>query len=285
MTTTWTNSPARNESIEQRLNMHYKQVCDKYGAAKVWVTMLYGSQNYLLDTPDSDVDTKTMLIPDFKDVILGRKMVSTEMEMPDGSLSNVKDYRAMFQNYLKGNINFVETLYTPYCRVQPNFVKEFAVLRKNADLIANARPRKLMHMAAGMATQKFTAFEKPFASKLPVLEKYGYDPKQLHHLVRLFYFMEHYLHTMDFGESLNPERYLSCGSVYTLRELKTNPLPYQEAVDLNRDTMDAINELVAQGDRELPEEYFFEEASAFLDNLAVMIFEKASLREISNPLR
>lgn len=284
MATDWVNSPARNEFIEKQVNMHYKQVCDKYGAANVWVTMLYGSQNYRLDTEGSDVDTKTMLIPNFKDVVLGHKMASTDMEMPDGSLSNVKDYRAMFQNYLKGNINFVETLYTRYYRVQPSYATEFSILRQNADLVANARPRKLMHMAAGMATQKFTAFERPFPSKLPVLEKYGYDPKQLHHLVRLFYFMEHYLCTMDFARCLDPENYMSCGTVYSLRELKTDPLPYQEAVDLNRDTMAAINELVAKADKELPEEYHFEEASRFLDTLAVRLFEEASLRDIRHPL-
>ena len=121
---------AREQYINEHLKLHYDECVAHYGKDKVWATMLYGSQNYGLDTPDSDIDTKTLLIPSPRDVILGTKMVSTDLQISDGGLSNVKDYRAMFQNYLKGNINFVETLFTEYARVNLPLGMWFIELRR-----------------------------------------------------------------------------------------------------------------------------------------------------------
>lgn len=230
--------------------------------------MLYGSQNYGLDTPDSDIDTKTLLIPRARNVVLGKPMVSTDLQISDGGLSNVKDYRAMFQNYLKGNINFVETLFTKYARVNINYITHFRWLRSERDLIANCQPRKLIHMAAGMANQKYVAFEKPFESKKEVLAKYGYDPKQLHHLCRLKYFIDTYCYSLDFETALTPPK----EEFVFLYELKANPLGYDRAVALKDKTMTEINNAVSWADENLPEDNGYEKAKEFLDNLAVDMF-------------
>ena len=266
---TWLKSKERNTFLADKMQLHTEEVSEKYGGENLWCVMLYGSQNYGLDTPDSDVDTKTMVIPAFRDVVLGKKMLSTDMMVSDGSLSNVKDYRAMFQNYLKGNVNFVETLYTEHYKVNLTYAKFFYDLRDHAALIANARPRKLMHMAAGMAQQKYVAFSKPFASKAAVLDKYGYDPKQLHHLVRLDKFMSTYLRTCDFKHALTPD----AEDMGYLLSLKTEPLPFEEAVRLRNYTMENVNHLVQVSDEELPEDNGFKVASEYLDNLAVELFK------------
>lgn len=260
----------REEKINNHLNLHYKECCDHYGEENVWAVMVYGSQNYKLDTPESDLDTKTLLIPSFKDVVLGAKMVSTDIQISDGGLSNVKDYRAMFQNYLKGNINFVETLFTPWLRLNINYYHEFKKLRSQRNLIANARPQKLMHMAVGMANQKYAAFEHPFESKKEVLAQYGYDPKQLHHLCRLKYFMQDYCEFRDFGKALKPEKEIA----ERLCSLKTDPIPYSAAVRLKEETMKEINEQLKWADEHLPENNSYEEAKEFLDELAVEVFYK-----------
>ena len=169
-----------------------------------FVTMLYGSQNYDLATETSDVDTKTMVFPTLEDIVLGKKMLSVVYNMDDGSLDTCKDYRSMFENYMKGNVNFVETLYTRYYEVNPLFVPYWQALRKNRDMIANANPSRLMHQIGGMAIQKYKAMEHPFESKVEILAKYGYDPKQLHHIVRLRVFAETYLENKDFGSCLVP---------------------------------------------------------------------------------
>lgn len=237
------------------------------GRPKVWATMLYGSQNYGLDSPESDVDTKTMLLPSLHMLISDSKRISTEVVMRDGSLDNCKDLREMFGNYLKGNINFVETLFTDYyvCDLYQNFFEE---LRGHRDLIANAQPRKLVHMACGMARQKYVAFDKPFEGKKGVLAKYGYDPKQLHHLVRLFYFMEKFSECLDFETALNCCRKERDSLRHDwLMNLKLNPLPLDKAKDLKESFMAKCEKLTDDAEK-LPEDLSYAAAKDVLDDLA-----------------
>lgn len=257
---------------------HFQQVAPRAKSAgyKMWVTMLYGSQNYGLETEESDVDTKTMVIPTIKTLARSTKPLTTEYVMEDGSLDNCKDLREMFQNYLKGNINFVETLYTPYYEVMEEFRSEYAALRLMRDRIANARPVKLVHMAGGMAEQKYVAFNKAFAGKADVLAKYGYDPKQLHHQYRLLCFIENYLTNMDFHQAL-----LCCHPqtnhllAHKVMLLKTDPLNYTEACKLREEFHDRINEMVDSAAQRLPEDNGYDVAEYQLNHIAELVLEKS----------
>lgn len=240
----------------------------------VWVTMLYGSQNYGLDSADSDVDTKTMLLPSFNMVLMDTARVSTEVQMRDGSLDNCKDLREMFGNYLKGNINFVETLYTPYY-VADCYSREFEDLRAHRNAIANAKPRRLMHMAGGMAKQKYEAFDHPFEGKREVLEKYGYDPKQLHHLVRLYHFMRTYRESCNFYAALFCAKSTHDSTLHDyLMRLKLEPFPVDYARELREEYMAKVDELVAKSDTDMPEDNGYADAKAYLDQLACDLMKK-----------
>ncbi len=253
-----------------RVNLHYNHAVEQ--GYDVWVTMLYGSQNYGLSTPESDVDTKTMVFPSVNDVVLGKKMTSLDLVLPsDGSLNNVKDYRGMFQNYLKGNINFLETLYTDYWVVDPMYEREYFQLREHRELIANSQPCRLVHMAAGMAQQKYVAMEKYFESKKEVLEKYGYDPKQLHHLVRLYYFIKAFEETGSFEKSLRP----TDEQKKWLLSLKTAPLELEKAREVKETYKGFIEQLVEWANDNMPEEAPTRKfAKDYLDELALMLFRK-----------
>ena len=266
----------RKQLITEHLKLHYDECGDHYGAKNIWVTMLYGSQNYHLDTPASDFDTKTMLLPSIREVVLGKKMVSTDLQISDGGLSNVKDYRAMFQNYLKGNINFLETLFTNWVEINPNYCDLFKDLRRERNLIANCRPRKLVHMAAGMANQKYVAFDKPFESKKKVLEEYGYDPKQLLHLHQLYIFIKNYNLNSDFGNCL----VLSSEVHRVLMDYELMPYDYSKAIEIREDLMKEINKQVEFADKALPEDNCYEEAVEFLDDLATRVFKRRFKEEV-----
>lgn len=246
-----------------------------------WVTMLYGSQNYGLDSAESDVDTKTMLLPSFKMVCLNSKRISTEVVMPDGSLDNCKDFREMFGNYLKGNINFVETLYTRHFACTELYYPEFQELREYRDLIANAQPQKLMHMACGMARQKYAAFDKEFEGKKEVLAKYGYDPKQLHHLVRLFHFMKTYRDTLSFEEALlccHPQR--DKQTYDFVMSFKLMPYPKALAEKMRYEYMRRV-EALCDNASVLPEDQGYEDAKAYLDGLTVRLMAKHLKRQLT----
>lgn len=254
----------------------YFQSANSDKQPKLWVTMLYGSQNYGLASLDSDVDTKTMLLPSFDDVCMGRPMVSTEIVMPDGSLDNCKDFRAMFENYKKGNINFMETLYTdtPLFHVE-SYKDSFMDLREHRDLIANSQPRRLMHMTAGMAQQKDVAFDKPFAGKKDVLEKYGYDPKQLHHMVRLRRFMEVFMETGDFSKALYSSHFdVDFDFHRYVMGLKLSPLPLKEAEELRVQTREEVAQLLQKSNAQLPELKDRDLAVEYLDTLTEELMKK-----------
>lgn len=268
---------------DQEVLNHYLVVQERVAniGYKSWVTMLYGSQNYGLESESSDVDTKTMCIPTLAVLARTGKPLSTEYTMPDGSLDNTKDLREMFQNYLKGNINFVETLYTPYYCCDENFTQEYGALRLMRDRIANARPVKLVHMAGGMAEQKYVAFNKPFAGKKEVLDKYGYDPKQLHHQYRLLCFIENYLANMDFQSALlcchKQVNHLLYNKVMLL---KTDPLNYTEACKLREEFRERINEMVDSAAKRLPEDNGYDAVEYQLNHLAEEVLRKSLTLEV-----
>jgi hypothetical protein len=51
--------------------------------------------------------------------------------------------------------------------------------------IANFNRDRGVQSMKGIALEKFHAMEHPYPSKIDIIAKYGYDPKQLHHLLRV----------------------------------------------------------------------------------------------------
>lgn len=176
--------------IYESLNRAYDFVADK--GYTVFVITLYGSQNYGLDTPDSDLDYKAIVIPSIDDVVLNHNPASTSYEF-EGGLIDVKDIRLMFDNYKKQNLNFIETLFTPYYWVNENYKNDWAAIKRMADDIAKADPERALKSMYGMALQKQNALCHPYPSKLPLIEKYGYDGKQLSHIYRIFNICMNYI--------------------------------------------------------------------------------------------
>jgi len=62
---------------------------------------LYGSQNYKLENSQSDVDTKAMVLPSLRDIVLNKKPVSRTITLKNGEQCDVKDMRLMLENFKK----------------------------------------------------------------------------------------------------------------------------------------------------------------------------------------
>lgn len=264
------------DNVLGRVLEHHEYVENFYGEGSVFATMLYGSQNYGLSTPESDVDTKVLLLPNFREFTLNKKWTSTEHAVGDG-LSNVKDVRAMFENFLKSNINFLETLFSKFVVWNMTYDDYWQDLQDHRNVVANANPRKLLHAAAGMAAQKYHALEKPFESKVEVLAKYGYDPKQLHHLVRLRHFMAHYLVNTDFELCLKPTEY----EFEYLIGLKKYPVCLEEARALANKTLAEVDGFVERANSLFEAEpVTAERAKEYLDNLACELLAEHLKRQL-----
>ena len=87
---------------------------------------VYGSQNYNLDTPTSDWDTKAIVIPTFDEVLFDKPIsreISVKRDNDEYEHCEVKDIREFIKMFEKQNINFIEILFTEYKWVNPKFQK------------------------------------------------------------------------------------------------------------------------------------------------------------------
>lgn len=186
--------------IMNRLQEHYDEVLEM-GYETVGI-FLQGSQNYNLDYEGSDIDSKVITLPKFEDFVLNKKPVSTTHEMPNKEHVDLKDIRFMFDCFKKQNINFVEILFTKYRIMNPKYVDLFQPLIDNAELIAHYNNYASLNCMSGTSLEKFKALEHPYPTIKDKIDKYGYDPKQLHHIIRLNEFIKRYINGEPYADCL-----------------------------------------------------------------------------------
>ena len=114
----------REQYIKEQVLRHYNYIKDKYDVVYLG---LQGSQNYGLDVYDtdykSDVDTKAIILPSFKDIVYNRQPVSKTIVLENDEHIDVKDIRVMFENFKKQNINFLEILFTDFYVINEEYSK------------------------------------------------------------------------------------------------------------------------------------------------------------------
>lgn len=169
----------------------------------VWAVNLYGSQNYKMDTPQSDFDFKALVFPSFEDVVSAAKPVSKVYTYGDGQV-DVKDVRLMFGEYKKQNCQFLETLFTDFYWVNPLYREEWEAVRALAPRVAYADVKRHLDAMCGMAMEKIHALCHPYEGKVELLKVRGYDSKQLSHAYRLSFMMDKYMAGEDYKSLLVP---------------------------------------------------------------------------------
>lgn len=194
----------RNERIMKRLHEH-REYIQNLGYEVVGI-FLQGSQNYGLDIYNddymSDIDTKAIVLPTFDDFVAGKEPVSTTVILPNNEHCDVKDIRIMFDILKKANVNFLEILFTEFCWINEKYYSDFLVVQNNAERLAFANMKTLLNGIAGMAMQKYVALQHPYPTIIDKIEKFGYDPKQLHHIYRMNQFMRRILAGETFASAL-----------------------------------------------------------------------------------
>lgn len=176
--------------INDRLKADYNYL--EFLGYEVVAVVLQGSQNYDLDYEDSDIDTKALVLPSVDDIILGGKKVSLTKVLETNEHIDIKDIRLMFDNFLKQNINFLEILFSKYSYVNPIYKEYMDILINNREEIAAYDNYRGLNCAVGMSFQKYKALEHPYPSIKDKIDEYGYDGKQLHHMIRLDEFIHRY---------------------------------------------------------------------------------------------
>ena len=192
-----------DEWIMERVLEHFQEAKTLIPEQHVVLIALQGSQNYGLDYEGSDVDTKCIVTPTFKNIALARKPMSTTHVRANDEHIDMKDIRLYVQTFRKQNLNFLEILYTPYCWF-PNqhFYEQWKRLVDHREEITHYDPVRSVKSMMGIASEKFYAMEHHYPSRMAWIEKYGYDCKQLHHLLRVEEYLDRYLAGESYGECL-----------------------------------------------------------------------------------
>lgn len=196
------------KEVEERINEHRDEL-HKLGHDYFFVA-LQGSWNYDLSYEKSDVDTKALILPTFREIALNKKPISTTHIMENNEHLDLKDIRVMFENFWKQNINFLEILFTDYVVINPAYLEQYFALVNMREDIAHYDVARAVNCMCGMAMEKYHALKKPYPATMADIEKYGYSPKEFHHIIRMYNFLRNYIEGMSFEECLtahNPYPY------------------------------------------------------------------------------
>lgn len=170
--------------MKQEPNLQWaKEFLESKGHIVHYVAV-YGSQNYNLDTENSDVDYKAIIIPTLDQIIANSKPFSTSYEF-DGWLIDCKDIRAYVESAVKCNINFIEILNTDLYIGDNTIQRFFFPLQEQLGQL-------FLRACYGMMLEKVEALRHPYPSTISKIEKFWYDPKQLHHILRLKILMQRF---------------------------------------------------------------------------------------------
>lgn len=183
----------REEKIMQRVREHYsdleKRIKDSSWECEIFGLFLQGSQNYNLDEYSeeymSDVDTKAIVIPSLKDLI-NAKTYSTTLVLENNEHIDLKDIQTMINMFRKQNTSYIELLFTDYYIINPKYEKLFKWLKDNSEDIARLDPATHARALTGSAHNKYKALTHVSPHSEEKIAKFGYDPKELCHLIRYY---------------------------------------------------------------------------------------------------
>ena len=177
----------REERIMKRVKEHYDEVCSL--GKEVVAVFLQGSQNYEMDEYSdeymSDIDTKCIILPTLDDIVCGKSPYSSTHICANEEHIDIKDIRVMFEMFKKQNSSYIELLFTPYYYVNPKYEKLFKELKELSEAISRMHPNQALRAMSGTSMEKYKALEHPYPGTIDKINKYGYDPKQLHHILRI----------------------------------------------------------------------------------------------------
>lgn len=215
----------RNAMIFKRLKEHYNYLVEK--GYEVVCLMLQGSQNYNLDiyTDEykSDIDSKAIVLPTLDDIVLNKQAVSTTLILENEEHIDVKDVRAMFEVIEKSNVQYIELLYTDFKIINPKYKGIIKEIFDNRDEILNIDRNKFLSSIVGMSKNKLAALKHPYPTIIDKIEKFGYDPKQLHHIIRLNDLIKKVVAGKPYKECLIPD------NIDYLIDIKKGIIPLEEA--------------------------------------------------------
>ena len=190
--------------VQQRVSEHHQEALSL--GYNVLGTFLQGSWNYGLGYENSDVDTKAIVLPSFEDFVCVKSPLSHTHVMKNNEHLDLKDLRVMLTIFKKQNTNFLEILFTSYRVLNLKYKDLFHPIIAHRERVARYNDFAAINCQVGMIYQKYKALEHPYPILMDKIAKYGYDPKQLSHILRCLDFLEQFVSGKSYEECLIPRR-------------------------------------------------------------------------------
>lgn len=179
--------------LRKRVMEHYEDALKLYPEERIVGIFLQGSQNYFLDDEESDVDTKLLVVPTLDEIVFNKKPVSTTHIRDNDEHIDAKDVRLYWQCFRKGNPNFVEILFARVSYINPMYQGLWDIMVSGREQVARVNPLVAAKAMMGIVQEKYHAMEHRYPSRADIVDKFGYDPKQLQHLIRMTWFLQTYV--------------------------------------------------------------------------------------------
>lgn len=263
--------------INEQIKRHYEEALKLYKPNQIVGVFCQGSQNYGLGLKNSDIDTKCILTPSFKDICFNKKPISTTHILDNNEHLDAKDVRLYINCFEKQNLNFLEILFTPYKIVNPQYAEFWQKLIDAREAIAHYDIHRSIKSMKGIALEKYHAMEHRYPSKIDIIDKYSYDSKQLHHLLRVEEYLRRYVNGESYESCLIPTEFQS----KILRAIKEDNglLSLEEARERANTSLLAIERLCDYGLQRYPEGHN-EEVEALLKKVQYDIMKLAVTMEL-----
>lgn len=257
-----------DEWIMNKLNEHYQEALTLFPENRIVGIFLQGSQNYGLDYEGSDIDTKLIVVPTFEEIAFNSKPHSTTHIRENDEHIDIKDIRLMLQTFRKENVNFIEILFTKYKIINPTYADFWQKLVDANEKIARASQYAAVKAIKGVALEKYFAMEHRYPSRAAWLDKFGYDPKQLHHLMRIKDFLIRYVAGEKYANILIPLE------TDYLKEVKIGKHSLEEARELANECKEDIEKIADFATQQYKNE-FEQDMNDLLDFVQLSIMRKA----------
>lgn len=193
-----------DEWIMNGVREHYEEAKQYFDESRIVGIFYQGSANYGLDYEGSDIDTKLIVVPTFEDIAFNKKPLSTTHVRQNNEHIDLKDVRLYIETFRKQNLNFLEILFTPYKIVNPQYAEFWQKLVDAREAIAHYDIHRSIKSMKGIALEKYHAMEHRYPSKVDIIDRFGYDSKQLHHLLRVEEYLARYIEGHTYEECLLP---------------------------------------------------------------------------------
>lgn len=188
--------------ISRILKHEYNALSQQYTVLGVF---LYGSQNYGLNTEESDIDTKVIVAPSLRDLILGSPASKT-IKFDCGEC-DIKDIREIVKSYKKQNVNFMETLFTDYHFVSPSYKFAYDELVARRERLAHMDERRAVKGMVGQVEQAYKRMLTKTDTTADNIKKYGYHRKSLMNCFKTAAMLDKYISGESYETVLDCSKY------------------------------------------------------------------------------